>query len=293
MQWIGPDLICSTMSTERLFPKKPKPGEQQWPWQYHSRSDDHSNIAGLGVTLDLLQESAELRRDVEAGLVGYQVNPRMRDRNNTPKTLDLGLGYIDDAAPTGKSRSLTYLLEDVHAILTPQQMKKIQALPVLREAKAKQNLVVLENKACMTAHGKAAPRLRNELEGAVDAINRTDSNTVAGGLVLVNAAATFVSPVFKNNSELSPADRRQTFHNQPEDAARAVRKLKEIPLRQRGALSGYDALGILVVRAPNDGVTPWSLVDDPETGSPPPDDIYNYTKFIQTLAAQYRLRWRR
>ena len=92
---------------------------------------------------------------------------------------------------------------------------------------------------------------------------------------------------------MTPAERRRTFHNQPEDAARAARKLRDIPLRQPGERPhGYDALGILVVSASNDNVTPWTLVGDPSAGAPAPGEIHHYTDFIQFLATQYRLRCR-
>jgi hypothetical protein len=288
---IGPTIICNTMSSPRLFPKAPKRDEPQFPWQYHSRSDDHSNVAAVAVTIDLMLESPELRQDIEAGLIGFQVNPVLKSRSDTAKTLDLSIGVIDDAQPMSKTRSLTSMLEEMGGVLSDDEWKILSGLPRLRESRAKQKLVVLENKACMTAHGKAGPRLKNELEGAVDAIYKSDANTVAGGLVIVNAAATFVSPVFKNNSELSPDQRRPTFHNQPEDAARTIQRLKDIQLRQPGGRQdGYDALGILVVNAPNDCTTPWTLVDDPKFSVPKKGEIHNYVDFIQHLATQYRIR---
>jgi hypothetical protein len=241
------------------------------------------------VAIDLLRESPELREAVAEGRVGFQVNPKMRDRTNREKTLDLGFGLVDDAAPKGKARSLEELLVEYLAVLTPNDREVIAGLPTIREARSKQDLVVLENKACMTAHSKAAPRLRNELEGAVDAINSSDPDTVAGGLVLVNAADLFYSPVFRDNGYVEPSDRRPTWHHQPSDAAVCVSRLKNIPLRTKDKKFGYDALGIVVIDARNDG-EPWTIEDDPALGAPAPDDIWSYTRMIQQLAKVYRQR---
>lgn len=289
--WLAPRLLASSMSRVRQFPKTAKDGEPQQPWQYHSRSDDHSKIAAVGVALDLLTESPELRRAAAAGLVGYEVNPVVTDRANRKKTLDLGIGLIDDAKPHHRSRSLVWLLEEYGAVVSEEDRALIASLPDLREAFSKQDLVLLENKACMTAHGKAAPRLRNELEGAADAIYNSDAQTVSGALVLVNAAPTFVSPVFRNNGYVPPEERRASLHNQPEDAIAAVEKLQRIPLRTADVAAHYDALGILVVSAKNDG-SPWALCEDGENGAPRSDDIWHYTKFIQQLAKAYRQRIR-
>ena len=272
-----------------MFPKNAGPGEPQHPWQYHSRSDDHSNIASLGVAIDLLRESPELREAVADGRVGFQVNPKMRDRTNREKTLDLGFGLVDDAAPPGRGRSLEELLAEYLAVLTPEDREIVAELPNIKEARSKQDLVVLENKACMTAHSKAAPRLRNELEGAVDAINSSDPDSVAGGLVLVNAADYFYSPVYRDNGYVEPSDRRPTQHHQPADAAVCISRLRNIPLRTKDKKYGYDALGIVVIDAKNNG-QPWTLVEEAAYGAPAPQDIWSYTRMIQQLAKVYRQR---
>lgn len=241
------------------------------------------------MAIDLLRESPELREGVSEGRVGLQLNPKMRDRTNREKTLDLGFGLIDDAAPKGRARSIEELLENYLAVLTDADREVISALPEIREAPSKQDLVVLENKACMTAHGKAGPRLRNELEGAVEAINSSDPDTVAGGLVLVNAADFFYSPVFRDNGHVEPEERRQSQHHQPSDAAESIAKLKNIPLRTKDKQFGYDALGIIVIDAHNDG-RPWTIVEDPAFGAPEPQDIWSYSRMIQQLAKVFRQR---
>jgi hypothetical protein len=286
MVMIGPEIIRATMSKERVYGS----GDNARIWQYHSRSDYHSKVAAVALMIDLLQESEELRDDVDAGKVGFDVNPKMRDGTNREKTLDMRFGRIDDALPLRRSRSLVRLIEDYDMELTKAQWQIVHGLPHVKEALSKQELVVLENKACMTAFSKAAPRLRNELEGAVEAVNRTDRRAVAGGLVLINAAETFVSPVLRDNGYVEREQRRVSHHMQPEDAFRSIQKLQNIRPRETVDDLGFDALGIVVVAAQNDG-SPWTLVDDPAFGAPQPQDVWHYTKVVQKLARLYRIRF--
>lgn len=284
---IGPEIIRATMSAEREYGT----GENMRIWQYHSRSDYHSKVAAVALMIDLLQESPELREHVDAGMVGFDVNPKMRDSTNREKTLDMRFGRIDDAIPRRRARTLERLVEDYEMELTDEQWAIVRSLPAVKEAYSKQELVVLENKACMTAFSKAAPRLRNELEGAVAAVNATDKRAVAGGLVLVNAADTFVSPVFRDNGYAEKEQRRPSHHMQPEDAQRAVQKLQNIRTRTSTDELGFDALGVLVLDAKNDGST-WTLVEDPRFGAPQPRDVWHYTKVVQKMAKLYRDRFK-
>lgn len=287
MNMIGPEVIRATMSKERLYGS----GENARVWQYHSRSDLHSKVAAVALMIDLLQECPELCDHVDAGLVGFSVNPKMRDVTNREKTLDVRFGRVDDALPLRRARTLDRLIEDYDMELTTEQWQLVNRLPRAREALSKQELVVLENKACMTAFAKAAPRLRNELEGAVAAVNNTDRRAIAGGLVLINAADTFVSPVFRENGYVEKGVRRLSHHAQPEDAVRSALKLQNIPMRTSPDELGFDALGIVVVSAVNDG-SPWELVTDANRGAPSPQDVWHYTKVVQKLARLYRERFR-
>lgn len=284
---LGPEIICRTMSRQRLYGK----GDDARLWQYHSRSDYHSKVAAVALMIDLMLESPELRAHIAAGEVGYSVNPKLRDRANREKTLDMRFARIDETAPVRKARSLERLAEDLELQLDDAERAALRSLPAVHEARSKADLVVFENKACMTAFSKAAPRLRNELEGAVGAINDSDPLTVAGGLVLINAAETFVSPVFRDNGYVEPPERRVSHHTQPEDARGASEKLQKIPLRNTGSATGYDALGIIVVSARNDE-TPWRVVSDPACGAPEDHDIWNYTRVVQHMAKLYRQRFK-
>jgi hypothetical protein len=285
---LGPEIITNTLSKVRPF------GPQNRLWQYHPRSDHHSKVCAVAVVIDLLQESPVLRDHVERGEVGFGVNPVLTDPSNgRRKTLDLAIARPNDAKPIRGARTLRRLAEDLDMVLAPAEWRLLDELPQIRECHVKEPLIALENKACMTAFSKAAPRLRNELDGSREAINNCGRDVIAGGLVLVNAAKTFVSPTFRLNGEQDdPALREITHHVQPEDAAGSVRKLRGIQPRRNPTEDGFDALGIVVVEAPNDG-SPWRLLTDPAYGAPAPDEIWHYRFVVQRLAGEYRKRFGR
>lgn len=284
MEMWGPEIIRATLSRTRAF------GPSSGRWQYHPRSDHHSKVTAVAVMIDLLRESEDLRRDVERGAVGFGVNPVLTDTTNRKKTLDMMFARPDDATPLSSPRTLADLVDEHGVDLSPGQRSGLARLPTIRECRVKQALVVLENKACMTAHSKAAPRLRNELEGARDAIIASDPVTIAGAFVLVNAASTFVSPTYRDNAEREPNARRASVHKQPADTRRAIERLESLPLRRRADEIGYDVLAVLTLAAANDG-TPWTLVEDPAFGSPRPSDIWHYTRAVQRLGVLYRQRF--
>lgn len=283
----GPQIIRATMSLDHTYGY----GEAARTWQYHSRSDYHSKVAALALAVDLLLESPELRKDIESGEIGFELNPKMRDGTDREKTLDFRFARIDDARPLKRPRTLLECIDDYGLVLSDECLEALATVPTVWEAHAKEQLVVVENKACMTAHQKAAPRLRNELEGAVKAINATKPRAIAAGLVMVNAADSFYSPTYRLNGVVDdPADREVSLHRQPQDAFRAVQKLKNIPRRRSIDEEGYDALAILVVSARNDG-SAWKLVDDLEYGAPESASIWNYVAVVQRIAELYRERF--
>jgi len=284
----GTDMIVNTLSNVRPF----GPGDVLW--QYHPRSDHHSKVSAVAVVIDLLadRESGALRDHVRAGDVGFSVNPVLTDpANGRRKTLDLAIARPNHAKPFRRARTLRRYAEDLGMVLSREQWDLLDELPQIRECHVREPLIALENKACMTAFSKAAPRLRNELDGSREAINNCGRDVIAGGLVLVNAAKTFVSPTFRLNGEqTNPALREITHHVQPEDAYRSAQKLRGIEPRRNPTEDGFDALGIVVVEAHNDG-SPWGFVTDPAYGAPKVDEPWSYTSVVQRLSGEYRRRF--
>lgn len=270
----GPDIVVSSLSV-------PQPrGPSKTPWQYHSRSDLHSKVACWAVLFDLLQQSALMRSHATSGKIVFGINHELRDfATARKKVLDLVI-----ARPSGPEakETLADLAQRYRVVLDSAQAKKLVALPDLRRAPVGAVLMALEAKAAMTEHVKALPRLYDELNSSHQTIHGASRQALAVGLVMVNAASTFVSPDLNKTPGAAVV---LSKHSQPVAAAAVVAKVREIPRRTGSATEGYDGLGIVVISAINDGASPVSLVTTPP--APPRGDIFYYDNMITRVANEY------
>lgn len=279
----GPQLLADSLV--------PRPYKHGNTWQYHSRSDHHSKVACWGLLFDLLSNCALLREHASKGLVGYGLNHEMSDfKTGRKKNLDLVVcrprgerPISGPPAPTFEDQAM-----DIGIVLSPEGRSELARLPRLDELPVGAVHVALEAKACMTAFGKARPRLYDELNSSHLAIHGNSPHTIAAGLAMVNAAATFVSPGL-NDRDLASSSVTVSRHNQPRDAASVVAKLRELPRRSRDGEEGYDAFAILLVDCPNDG-TPVQVVSD--FPAPQPGDIDHYEMAVHRLAQLYEQKYR-
>lgn len=220
----------------------PRPrGPSQALWQYHSRSDLHSKVACWGVLFDLLQQSALLKKHIAAGKVVFGINHEMSDyKSGRKKDLDLVL-----ARPVEQTRTTTFsdLAARFFVELTPQQQLILGSLPVLCSGGVGTVLVALEAKAAMTAHQKALPRLYDELQSSHVAVHGSSAQALAVGLVIVNAAPTFISP---DLNKVGPRN-TVTAHNQPVSAAQVIAKVDQLPRSSHVGDVGFDGLGVVVI----------------------------------------------
>jgi hypothetical protein len=270
----GPDIVVSSLSV-------PQPrGATKTPWQYHTRSDLHSKVACWAVLFDLLQQSALMRAHTTSGKIVFGINHELRDfATGRKKVLDLVV-----ARPSGpaEKETLIDLAQRYRVVLKRPQAAKLAALPELRRAPVGAVLMALEAKAAMTEHVKALPRLYDELNSSHQTVHGASRQALAVGLVMVNAASTFVSPDL-NKTPGAPIVLSK--HSQPAAAAAVVAKVREIPRRTGSAAEGYDGLGIIVISATNDGTSPVSLVT--AAPAPSPGDIFYYENMITRVANEY------
>ncbi|GIU95182.1 MAG: hypothetical protein KatS3mg012_1639 [Gaiellaceae bacterium] len=270
----GPDIIVSSLSV-------PQPrGPSKTPWQYHSRSDLHSKVACWAVLFDLLQHSALMRSHARSGKIVFGINHELRDFATARKKV-LDLVVARPSGPTTKE-TLADLARRYRVVLDSAQAARLATLPELRRAPVGAVLMALEAKAAMTEHVKALPRLYDELNSSHQTIHGASRQALAVGLVMINAASTFVSP---DLNKVPGAEVVLSKHSQPAAAAAVVAKVREIPRRTASATEGYDGLGIIVISAINDGTTPVSLVTAPP--APPPGDIFYYDNMITRVANEY------
>jgi hypothetical protein len=104
----------------------------------------------------------------------------------------------------------------------------------LRKSRIARPILVLETKVCMTAHQRAIPRLIDELTSSLDVIRAAEPNCIRAGVLLVNLATRFMSPLNRPGPNV---------HRQPQDAVAVITGVLE-RLPSGRANDGYDAFAI-------------------------------------------------
>jgi hypothetical protein len=275
----GPALLAEALSWPSI------PDKFGNMWQYHSRSDRHSKVACWGVLYDLLAESNTLRRHVGEGKVSFGVNHEMSDfHTRRKKNLDLVICRPGTPVTAGRPpRNFAELASHFGVRLTPNQRERLLDLPELREAPVGSVLVALEAKACMTEHGKARPRLYDELSSSHLTVHGANDAAIAVGLVMINAAESFIS-TDRNKWDLSQHEAVVNIHNQPAATEIVVEKINELRVRTRPGSEGFDALGIVTVDCHNNG-SPVTVVYGPPAVDPQ-DDLH-YDQMVRRVAHLY------
>jgi hypothetical protein len=253
-------------------------------WQYHSRSDRHSKIACWAVLFDLLQTCSLLRDQITAGKVCFGINHEMRDfKQDRKKNLDLVLCARRDHTT---DFSFAEYGEKCGVELTASEEAALAKLPVLRQAAVSNVLIALEAKACMTEHGKAVPRLHDELSSSHQTIHGDTGGAIAAGFVIINCADTFVSPD-RNRKKVRGNKFVVNKHVQPAAADKMLGALMKIPRRSDDSGVGFDAVGITMVRCANN----LSPVEIDELANKKVPDIVKYDSFVRRLAHLYATKY--
>src|SRR5260221_8359336 len=276
----GPAILARTMTI-------PMPrGKDNALWQYHPRSDHHSKVACWGILFDLFQQSRLLRGHVASRRVVFGINHEMRDfRTGRKKDLDLVLARPGSGIPKKKPLTFRSLITKWGILLDAEERGLLEEMPEAIQHPVGAVHLAVEAKACMTEHGKARPRLYDELNSSHDAVHGSAEMAIAAGFVMINIAERFISPELNK----SGGALRITEHNQPRVTASVIEKVLEIPRRATTSTHGFDALAIVVVDCANDGVTPVRIIDTPpapEVGSP-----VHYDSMIARVVQLYESRF--
>lgn len=290
----GPSILARTLSVPTSG-SGGKPFKYGNVWQYHSRSDRHSKIACWGLVLDLLLQCELLRQHIAAGKVGLGINHEMRDfRNNKTKNLDLVLCRMAPSAASGGSKSgargaasFRELVASYGIILSESDRAALESVPDIGISGVGNVLVAVEAKAAMTAYLKARPRLHDELSSSHQTIHGDNDHAIAAGLVIINAAATFISPDI-NKWPLTERPAEVSRHNQPRSVELILEGLRNLQRRAKVGDEGFDAIGVEVIDCKNDG-TRVEVVD----GAPAPSatDDFEYRRFVNRVAHLYSSRF--
>ena len=218
----------------------------------------------------------------------FGVNHTMRDFvHNKKKKLDLVVCRPEPSAathPASRPVTLQSLAERWQIKLTPLQRATLTALPAIRQAPVGAVLAALEAKATMAEHGKAGPRLYDELNSSHQIVHASSNRALSIGFFMVNASSIFISPD-RNKNLASDEPRNVTIHKQPAAAEHSINVVKGLPRRSGTSGTGYDGMAIVVIEMPNDGITPVRLITAPP--APPRGDIFNYDTMLTRVSNEY------
>lgn len=224
-------------------------------YRYHSRSDAHSVALCQFILDDLLANCLPLREQALAGTVVYGINAKYTWKSSgKTKTLDLAIG-------TGKGQ--TKVKRQVGEVF----------LGVIEQVR-----IACEAKTVMTEHGKSQPRVFDELASSHEIVHQGDRKAIAAGITVVNIADTFVSPLRQKGGALVVSR-----HKQPDAAARMIRHLRGLPIRNSPRSVGFDAYATIVVNCDNQGLaTLWT-----QEPAPRPSDRDDYQTFLERISRAY------
>ncbi|MBA4180157.1 MAG: hypothetical protein C0506_06160 [Anaerolinea sp.] len=254
-------------------------------WQYHSRSDRHSKIACWAIMFDLLRECPLLAGHVERSVVGFGINHEMREfTTNRKKNLDLVICTPREGQGEPlPGKAFAELVSAYGVALSDDEMASLRSLPPFLQRPTGSVRVALEAKAAMTAHIRAIPRLFDELNSSHLTIHASSDVALAGGFVMINTAAEFISPDLNKSTTPGPD---VVSANQPHGAERVLEKIQQIPRRARAGQDGFDAFGVLLISMRNDG-GPVTVVPGPDNGGA----VFRYEQMVRRLAQLYEARY--
>lgn len=222
---------------------------------YHPRSDRHSNALAEAIVDDLLRICEPLGLQARAGNLVYDINFDLRFGTST-WNVDLVLGMPAVPAPPKDGR------------ITKSPPASVR--------------VAIEIKSVMTEHRKAVKNRKRDFEAHHEHVHNYDSRAIAGGIMVINAAETFRSP-------LRPAP---TSHG---DRARVAALLNHCLSEMRnvttsGGVSKYgmDASTAIVIDMDNMGgpVRYVTATPAPQSGDP-----LHYDSFLRRLCDEYTTRF--
>jgi len=249
----APEQFCRWMSGHVANDKK-------WGrkvFRYHPRSDGHSKRICELVMMDLLAACSALAAHVRDGVVLGGVNIKHRFRNGKRKTFDLAFGRLNRA-------------NEVQPDDTGNVLADIR--------------IACEAKQCMTEHGKSQPRIYDELSSSHEIVHQGDRRAIACGLVVVNIAGTFASPLRQTSGE---GPLVFTPHRQPVVSASMIEHLRGLKRREGVEDVGIDAFATVVIDC--DNVETCGLHADPP--APQPGESDHYETFIHQIGRAYTERY--
>ena len=189
---------------------------------YHSRSDKHSNSLARAIVDDLIRHCPLICQRAAAGELVYSLNFTL-PHGTADWNVDLVFGPPE--FETNPPESGTPILERPPATVQ----------------------IAIEIKAVMTEHRKAVKNRKRNLEAHHEHVHNYNSLAVAGGVLVVDAAPTFQSPL---------RDEPTTHRNPDKLIEHCLAELRSVAARGGSTGYGLEAACAIVVNMSNDPSLP-------------------------------------
>jgi hypothetical protein len=224
---------------------------------YHPRSSKHSNCLSECIVHDLIEQCRAIRRKASEGQLVYELNFTLLT-GTAEWNVDLVLG------------------EPPPGVAPPQPPKRI-----LRTRPSTVQIAV-ELKTVMTEHRKAVKNRKRDFEAHHDHVHRYSQRAIAGGVMVINIAATFKSPLVAHVTE----------HREPESLVRhCIEQMRAVSQRSDPVGVGLDAKAVIVVNMDNQNIAKARYLSRgvaPRVGDP-----MHYDAFIQAICSLFTDRFYR
>jgi len=226
---------------------------------YHPRSSKHGEASCIAFLEDILYQSHTIRDAAEAGEIVYKQ---------------------DHTVGSGDSKWNTDLV-----IGPPADPDGAETDPELGIAEGEPDEVwlAIDAKSVMTEHGKARRNRQRDINSFADIMHSHYPGSVTGGILLINAADQFKSPL-RDEGDITEHDRIDSLAPETVDIFRDIDRAK-------GKISpDVDGVACIVVEHTNidDGI-PTRLVSKPP--APQPGNAVNYQTFLDDIIDTFENRW--
>lgn len=223
---------------------------------YHPRSDKHGVALAEAIVVDLVAACKQLAAAATSGRAVWETN------------FDLIYG-------TATWNADLVIGEPPPGTAAPED-------GVIRRTAPSSVQIAIEIKGVMTEHRKAIKNRKRDLESHHSHVHAYNPQTVAGGVIVVNGAKRFKSPLRRDDDI--------TTHKDPEALiAHCMDEAKAISIRGGPTGAGLDAKCVIVVIDDNIDFAAATYRDAPP--APQVGDPLHYDAFIQRLCAEWTSRF--
>lgn len=226
---------------------------------YHPRSPKHGSASCLFLLDDLLYERERVSEAGRKAEIVYQEDYTVGSGDSKWNT-DLVIG-----PPAG----------DIQLEASPERQ--------IVEAKPEEVWFAIDAKSVMTEHGKARRNRQRDINSFADIIHSHYPGAVTGGIILINMAERFNSPL-RDDDDITEHDRIETL------VAETIDIFRDIDRANERVSPNVDGVGCVVVNHTNiEDSERTQLVE--ETPAPQIGDMVHYKKFVEIVGKTFERRW--